>query len=111
MGFGDPKTLEQFELTIQKINGKDTPGQKIQRQQEQIEALKDGWKKDRGTIVTLERLAEEYVEPFAPKEVPDFQKNDDLVEARRQLAAEHPDLFGSSDHFNEATKKIDGGQP
>jgi len=31
MEFGDPKTFEIFELTIQKVNGDDSPAQKITR--------------------------------------------------------------------------------
>lgn len=40
MEFGDPKTFETFELTIQKVRGEDSPAMALQRKAEEISRLR-----------------------------------------------------------------------
>jgi hypothetical protein len=75
MEFGDSKTMENFELTIQKVGGNDSPAQKITRQAKRIKQLE----------AQLIRERERYIDDF----IHEFDEYEDRSEeAREQLQAE-----------------------
>lgn len=69
-------------------------------QQKQIEALKAGWIEDRAILDYIE-LVEGY--DYGAHVV---LSDDERSDAKDSLAAEHPELFESSDHIREATKMV-----
>lgn len=73
----------------------------IDAQSQQIEALKDGWKEDRAAKIFYEiypGVSDYYSWKGYPEDPCQMRpKRSIREEASRQLAAEHPDLFGPED--------------
>lgn len=95
MTLPDNKTQECFELTIQKVEGKDSPAQKIERQVKQIEALKTALIEEKKNILVLTGLDPYHPERYKLKDITRWT-GWTLIEkeAKKQLAHEFPDIFG-----------------
>ena len=88
MEFGDSKTSESFELTIQKINGEDSPVQKLQRQAAMIEDISRKYQNALDDVKNLE----EQIETFHLRRGNELRQMNEISLRNKEQAARIKDL-------------------